>query len=115
MKKIFKSLFVATCAATAFIVPLSVSATSTLPAPKTTVICPKCYNYNAKLVCNREGYYEGTYYHGNCHYNVFTSTVSVDCDQCNQFFQLDSGRHACWESHLSCGLGVVTICGADRY
>lgn len=94
-----------------FALPISVSANAQTGITKTGAICPQCYNNRAKVICNKDYMYEGTYFHGSCPYNLFTCTVSVQCDQCNDTFLLDEGRHLCRESHTGCSLGVISICG----
>ena len=80
---------------------------------RTMIICKRCYEYNAKLVCNHDTIFSGTYTHGNCTSILYKSTVNYVCPSCGANERVDNGLHDCVISHTGCGLGQVSICGVE--
>ena len=108
MRRNFKKI-----ALTIFVLTMTFSPITTFAntvSSRAVTVCPRCYNPNARLVCNGDYSFEETRFHGSCPYNVFTCTLSVDCDNCNQKFLFDNGRHECRQSHTGCALGVISVC-----
>lgn len=72
-------------------------------------VCDYCYG-NAIATCNGERTKGDTRYHGkNCGYTTYYSTVRVKCNYCFRSYNLSNSRHACLETHTTCGSGSVVV------
>lgn len=113
MKKLLKKAIVIAGIGIISMYPISILADANIPEERATTFCPGCYGTDAKLICNDDYRHLETRMHGNCVYNVYVSTVRLECGVCGYKMAQWDGQadHECRESHINCGLGMIRICG----